>query len=89
MRRILLFSFLLLALMVSPAAAGDEVGKNVPQQEIGLCADGCPESELAKRGCCSWHGGVCGCRAGRTVCCDGSLSPSCTCRDGEVEKPES
>lgn len=34
---------------------------------------------LAGRGCCSWHGGQCGCNNGRTVCCDGSLSPSCTC----------
>lgn len=35
----------------------------------------------ANRGCCSWHGGVCGCAVnGRTLCCDGSLSPSCQCR---------
>lgn len=33
-----------------------------------------------KRGCCSWHGGVCGCSNGRVVCCDQTLSPSCTCR---------
>lgn len=31
------------------------------------------------RGCCSWHGGVCGCSAGRAVCCDNTLSPSCGC----------
>ena len=31
------------------------------------------------RGCCSHHGGVCGCNAGRAVCCDGKLSPSCPC----------
>ncbi len=35
---------------------------------------------LAQRGCCSWHGGICGCSWGRIVCCDGVLSPSCTCR---------
>jgi hypothetical protein len=35
---------------------------------------------LAQRGCCSWHKGVCGCRNGRVVCCDGTLSPTCTCR---------
>ena len=34
----------------------------------------------AKSGCCSWHDGVCGCSSGgRVVCCDGTLSPSCTC----------
>jgi len=32
-----------------------------------------------KRGCCSWHDGVCGCSYGRVVCCDGVLSPTCTC----------
>lgn len=35
---------------------------------------------LAQRGCCSHHGGVCGCDiSGRKKCCDGTLSPSCTC----------
>jgi hypothetical protein len=33
-----------------------------------------------QRGCCSHHGGVCGCSAGHTTCCDGSTSPSCQCR---------
>jgi len=33
-----------------------------------------------RQGCCSHHGGVCGCsHSGRAVCCDGSLSPSCGC----------
>lgn len=35
--------------------------------------------EPQRRGCCSWHGGVCGCSSGRAVCCDGSYSPSCGC----------
>lgn len=40
-----------------------------------------PKIVLATRGCCSWHGGVCGCdtSVGRQVCCDGTYSPSCTC----------
>jgi len=31
--------------------------------------------------CCNMHKGLCGCRAGKLVCCDGtvSTSPSCTC----------
>lgn len=33
----------------------------------------------ARSGCCSWHGGVCGCLNGRAKCCDGTLSPSCGC----------
>ncbi|WP_035250463.1 hypothetical protein [Desulfocurvus vexinensis] len=38
------------------------------------------EGPLAQRGCCSWHKGVCGCQNGRVVCCDGTLSSTCTCR---------
>ncbi len=34
---------------------------------------------VERRGCCSHHGGVCGCEKGRAVCCDGQLSPSCGC----------
>ena len=38
-----------------------------------------PVGELERRGCCSHHKGVCGCSNGRVRCCDGTLSPSCTC----------
>ena len=34
---------------------------------------------VARQGCCSHHGGVCGCSNGRTVCCDSTLSPTCGC----------
>ena len=32
---------------------------------------------VERRGCCSHHGGVCGCEMGRALCCDRRLSPSC------------
>lgn len=32
------------------------------------------------QGCCSTHGGVCGCKNGRYQCCDGTESPSCGCK---------
>ena len=36
--------------------------------------------KVEQRGCCSWHGGVCGCNEeGRVICCDGTLSPTCRC----------
>ena len=37
--------------------------------------------EETKSGCCSHHGGVCGCDSGRghQLCCDGQDSPSCGC----------
>lgn len=39
-----------------------------------------PIGATAQRGCCSHHGGVAGCNSsGRTICADGSLSPTCTC----------
>ena len=38
-----------------------------------------PINTYSKSGCCSWHGGVAGCRNGRQVCKDGTLSPTCTC----------
>ena len=36
----------------------------------------------ARRGCCSWHGGIdyCDTSVGRYVCNDGSYSPTCGCR---------
>ncbi|CAN5197546.1 hypothetical protein BH09MYX1_BH09MYX1_51600 [soil metagenome] len=30
-------------------------------------------------GCCSHHGGVCGCASSQAPCCDRTLSPSCGC----------
>ena len=44
---------------------------------------------FAKRGCCSWHGGVnhCDTNTGRIVCNDGTYSPSCMCeRDSNNPK---
>lgn len=38
--------------------------------------------------CCKGHKGICGCRAGKIVCCDGTVSkdPNCTCHaDSGVE----
>lgn len=35
---------------------------------------------IARRGCCSHHGGVAGCNANGSVKCnDGTTSPTCTC----------
>ena len=44
-----------------------------------LIKENATQEQLAQRGCCSWHGGVCGCKGGRAVCCDGKLSPTCGC----------
>lgn len=46
-------------------------------------------AQFAPAECCKAHKGICGCRAGKIVCCDGSTSkdPGCTCHgeDGFVE----
>ena len=34
---------------------------------------------LERRGCCSGHGGVCGCDGGFVGCCDGTASQACGC----------
>jgi len=48
-----------------------------PNQAFGQCS----ANTIQRAGCCSHHGGVCGCNQtyGRYQCCDGSISPSCTC----------
>lgn len=48
-------------------------------QVIQVCSESKSREIIERRGCCSWHGGVCGCKGGRVECCDGTLSPSCTC----------
>jgi hypothetical protein len=44
----------------------------------------------AQRGCCSHHGGVNGCSSsGRSVCNDGTISPTCTCESSLDSSKES
>lgn len=63
-----------------------------------LNAENVTAEQLAQRGCCSHHGGVCGCSAGTVMCCDGAASPTCRChaddvkqllKSNEAEKPTS
>ncbi len=42
---------------------------------------------IAGNGCCKGHKGVCGCRAGRIVCCDGSASDTCSCHQESEQGP--
>jgi hypothetical protein len=81
MRRPLSLFMALVAVVVLLASglsreSGEEMAAAKP---IDLCvASG--ETPMG-RGCCSWHGGECGCQNGRDVCCDGTLSPTCTCHN--------
>jgi len=43
-------------------------------------------SQAVRTDCCEGHMGVCGCRAGKIVCCDGTTSRTCTCHaDSPIE----
>lgn len=73
MKNILIIVLSFLAL----SAMADVPQSSVPEQES--CAKIKATDKTAQQGCCSWHGGVCGCQGGRVVCCDGRYSPSCGC----------
>jgi hypothetical protein len=72
---ILDMKYLLILLLCFSTVSFAEEQKSCEQ----LQKEGFTQEQLAQRGCCSWHGGVCGCTGGRAVCCDGKLSPSCGC----------
>lgn len=55
---------------------------NVKECQLGLCQQEICVANIAdvnRKGCCSRHGGVCGCEGKRMKCCDNTLSPSCKC----------
>ncbi len=78
-----------LAAADSGAAAGQttsvQAQPNLLQASHGL--EACPAeragltnlSAVSQTDCCKEHKGVCGCRAGKIVCCDKTVSPDCTC----------
>jgi len=73
---------LLFILFSSLSLARDSHCLNGSSPIIGAPA----EEVVAQRGCCSHHGGVCGCSDGRTVCCDSSFSPSCGCNQEDIKQ---
>ena len=75
-----------------PAAADSSV--NTPPaaaQQTSISPEACLANakgmHLAQvqTACCKAHKGICGCRAGKIVCCDNSTSkePGCTCHGDE------
>ena len=90
----LLFAVLALAQSVCllPAAADSTVDPSpagMQQQAISpeACLANAKGMHLAQiqTACCKDHKGICGCRAGKIVCCDNSTSkePGCTCHGYE------
>lgn len=73
MKKIILAATAAIGLLSGAASYAPEAAAPLPRT-VDRAPDW-PES----RGCCSWHGGQCGCSGERVLCCDGTLSPSCTC----------
>lgn len=41
-------------------------------------------AQVSQADCCKGHKGVCGCRAGKIICCDNTVSPNCTCHADSI-----
>ena len=75
----------LLMAALSMLAGGDSGA--VPRLQPGgsdpICEEvmknGASKDMLAQQACCVQNQGICGCRAGKIVCCDKTFSPTCTC----------
>lgn len=75
--------------LIPPASAQD----TVPQQTVtsaeaaasDTCRDGANGTHVAQIHCCKANKGICGCRAGKIVCCDRTASneAGCTCHGDE------
>jgi hypothetical protein len=57
-----------------------------PAVPLAICPPEARLAQVSQAECCKGHKGVCGCRAGKIVCCDNTVSPNCTCHaDSGVE----
>ncbi len=86
-----LLAFALTSFML-PAAADSSVDHTpAATQQTSTSPEACIANakgmQLAQiqTACCKAHKGICGCRAGKIVCCDNSTSnePGCTCHGDE------
>lgn len=81
-------SFWLLVIFLMPISINSYAETNLQNQTFDIVSElpkqsnqlDCQVTNLAQKGCCSYHKGVCGCSVeGRTECCDGTVSSSCLC----------
>jgi hypothetical protein len=92
---IVLSAFLALAQtsFLLPAAADSVVDRmpvaaqleTIAPQACPVTLEGLSHAQVAQLDCCKGHKGICGCRAGKIVCCDNTVSkePGCTCHGDE------
>jgi hypothetical protein len=88
----LLFALLLYVPLpvIADTAAADHLPARTQQDSASQLA--CPAdvqglnvAQIGQTECCKGHKGICGCRAGKIVCCDNTTStqPGCTCHGDE------
>lgn len=74
------------------ADAGQTLETSAPVSSVQLqTLPTCPQpfdknvnlAQTSQTECCKGNKGICGCRAGKIVCCDGTASPNCTCHGDE------
>ncbi len=82
-RKRMILIMILLLLSAGTSHAVSSVDLEEPRLPVGSVGKSSSQpnykTEHERSGCCSHHGGVCGCSNGRAQCCDGTLSPTCTC----------
>lgn len=73
-----------------PASADSSQPPTTPQAVESISPEACPMpvkgTHVAQLACCKAHKGICGCRAGKLVCCDNTTSaePGCACHGDEA-----
>lgn len=74
------------------AHAGQTLEASAPVSSVQLpTLQACPRpfdksvnlAQTNQTECCKGNKGICGCRAGKIVCCDGTASSNCTCHGDE------
>lgn len=76
-----------LLLLVAPATTWADAAPASPASAMSAPLEACPApalrafstAQVSQTDCCKKHKGICGCRAGKIVCCDTTTSTGCTC----------
>ena len=85
-----LVAMLAFACLLHPAAAAPITARTAGARPEAITPEACLANakgeRLAQFSCCKGHKGVCGCRAGKIVCCDNtpSTEPGCTCHGDDA-----
>lgn len=78
-------SLLALLFALTPAFAAGPIPPLPLDRPLEACPVQAASFQVAQLACCKKNKGVCGCRAGKIVCCDNTTStePGCTCHGDE------